>query len=155
MALDDVQAMNRSIDLACAAKIHGNGPYGSVITLNGAIVGEGENTVRTGLDCTAHAEIVAVRDAMRRLGRLDLSDCVLYASTEPCVMCAAAIRWARIKRVVFAIPDNDFGGFTTPFAVLQATTVQRLAAPPVVVDHFMTAEALDRLPDFVSVLPSN
>ena len=149
MALDDVQAMTRSIDLACAAKTRGNGPYGSVITLDGEIVAEGENTVRTGLDCTAHAEMVAVRAATQRLGRLDLSDCVLYASTEPCVMCAAAIRWARIKRVVFAIPDNDFGGFTTRFAVLQDAGVQRLAAPPEIVDHFMTAEAIARLPDFM------
>lgn len=78
------------------------GPFGCVIVRDGEVVGQGCNRVTSTNDPTAHAEIVAIRDACRRLGYFQLTDCVLYASCEPCPMCLGAIYWARPARVVYA-----------------------------------------------------
>lgn len=78
------------------------GPFGAVVVLDGVVVGEGWNRVTSTNDPTAHAEVVAIREACARLGRFDLRGATLYASCEPCPMCLSAIFWARIDRVVFA-----------------------------------------------------
>jgi guanine deaminase len=83
-------------------RANAGGPFGAVVVLEGEIVGRGFNDVLRTLDPTAHAEVLAIRDACARLARVDLSDCVLYASAEPCPMCLAAACWARIPRVYFA-----------------------------------------------------
>lgn len=71
------------------------------------MVGEGWNQVVERHDPTAHAEVIAIRDAAARLGTHDLSDCVLYTSCEPCPLCLAAVYWARIPRVVYAAGKED------------------------------------------------
>jgi len=77
------------------------GPFGCVIVHRGVIVGRGQNAVTSANDPTAHAEIVAIRDAARTLGRFHLDDCELYTSCEPCPMCLAAILWAHIPAVYY------------------------------------------------------
>ena len=88
---------------------HG-GPFGAVIVRNGAVVGEGWNEVLHTKDPTAHAEVVAIRDACRRLASYDLSGCEVYASCEPCPMCLGAIYWARIGRVYYSVNRRDAAG---------------------------------------------
>jgi len=83
------------------------GPFGAVIVHEGKVVGEGSNRVTTTMDPTAHAEIVALRDAAKNLGRFDLRGCVLYTSCEPCPMCLAAVYWARVDRVVYAATQDE------------------------------------------------
>ena len=83
------------------------GPFGAVVVRDGQIVGVGWNRVTSGNDPTAHAEIVAIRDACLRLGTFRLSGCELYASCEPCPMCLAAIYWARIDRLCYAATRED------------------------------------------------
>ena len=78
----------------------GNVPVGSVIVRGGEVVGVGRNTVNSTLDPTAHAEIVAIRDACRNLGTTDLSGCTCYTAMEPCPMCGWAIRAANIRQLV-------------------------------------------------------
>lgn len=98
----------RSVEMARhSIASHGGGPFGAVIVKNGEIVGEGVNTVTTSPDCTAHAEINALRDACRRLNTFDLSGCELYASCEPCPMCLSAIYWSRINVVYYASTQDD------------------------------------------------
>lgn len=80
---------------------HG-GPFGAVIVRRGEIIGRGWNRVTSTNDPTAHAEVMAIRKACRRLQRFQLEDCEIYASCEPCPMCLSAIYWARIKRVFYA-----------------------------------------------------
>jgi pyrimidine deaminase RibD-like protein len=77
----------------------GDQAYGAVVVRNGVIVGEGRNYVLLRNDPTAHAELLAVRDAARRLGTLDLSECEMYATAAPCQMCQGALYWSRIRRV--------------------------------------------------------
>jgi guanine deaminase len=103
--------MNEAIALARAGmRIHGGGPFGAVVVANGQVVGRGSNQVTPTLDPTAHAEIVAIRDACRALQRFDLRGCVLYTSCEPCPMCLSAIYWARLDRVYFASTRKDAAG---------------------------------------------
>ncbi len=85
---------------------HG-GPFGAVVVLNGEIVGEGWNQVTSTSDPTAHAEVVAIRDACRRLGRFHLQGAELYTSCEPCPMCLSAAYWARIERTWYANDRKD------------------------------------------------
>ena len=83
------------------------GPFGAVVVRGGKIVGRGWNQVTTANDPTAHAEVMAIREACRRLKTFRLDDCDLYASCEPCPMCLSAIYWARFKRVYYANTRRD------------------------------------------------
>ena len=105
---DDAAFMRRAIALADAsvATLEG-GPFGAVIVRDGRIVGKGANRVTTDHDPTAHAEIVAIRDACRTLSTFSLEGCVIYTSCEPCPMCLAAIYWARISAIVYGNNRED------------------------------------------------
>ena len=93
------------------------GPFGAVVVKDGSIVGRGWNQVTSSNDPTAHAEVVAIRDACRQLDTFQLTGCVLYTSCEPCPMCLGAIYWARPDRFVYAAARQDAanGGFDDDF----------------------------------------
>jgi tRNA(Arg) A34 adenosine deaminase TadA len=99
----DEHFLRRAIALAERAVRDGIGqPFGAVVVQDGRIVGEGCNLVPSTCDPSAHAEIVALRDACQALGRTTLEGCTMYASCEPCAMCLAALHLTRIARLVFA-----------------------------------------------------
>lgn len=83
------------------------GPFGAVVVRNGKIVGRGWNRVIATNDPTAHAEIMAIRNACKKLRRFHLLDCALYTSCEPCPMCLAAVYWARLEKVFYANSRAD------------------------------------------------
>jgi guanine deaminase len=83
------------------------GPFGAVIVRDGKIIAVGGNKVTSANDPTAHAEIVAIRKACKKLGTFNLSGCEIFASCEPCPMCLSAIMWARIGRLFYASSRND------------------------------------------------
>jgi len=83
------------------------GPFGAVVVLEGRIVGRGCNSVTSLNDPTAHAEVLAIRDACRSLGRFELKGCEIYSSCEPCPMCLAAIYWARLDSLSYAATRDD------------------------------------------------
>ncbi|MEO7601730.1 MAG: nucleoside deaminase [Sphingomicrobium sp.] len=102
--------MRRALDLAREAADAGEVPVGAVVTDgNDRIVAEARNAMRTSLDPTAHAEMVALREAALTLGTPRLDDCTLWVSLEPCAMCAAAISIARVKALRFAAEDPKGG----------------------------------------------
>ena len=90
--------LERARALRDQAVSEGDQAYGAVVVRDGIIVGEGRNYVVLQSDPTAHAELLAVRDAARRLSRRDLSDCEVYSTATPCPMCQGALYWARIRR---------------------------------------------------------
>ncbi len=99
--------MQKAIDLSIK-NIHNNGgPFGCVIVKNNKIISEGVNGVSQNNDPTAHAEIVAIRNACKELNTFDLSGCELYTSCEPCPMCLSAIYWARIDKIYYANTRDD------------------------------------------------
>jgi len=83
------------------------GPFGAVIVLDGKVISKAHNEVLKRNDPTAHAEILAIREASSILGRYDLSDCEIYSTSEPCPMCFSAIFWARIKKLVYGTTRED------------------------------------------------
>jgi tRNA(Arg) A34 adenosine deaminase TadA len=83
------------------------GPFGAVVVKKGKVVGRGWNQVTSTNDPTAHAEMVAIRDACRRLKTFQLDDCELYTSCEPCPMCLSAMYWARLKKVYYGNTRED------------------------------------------------
>ena len=100
--------MQRAIDLAeHGMDANSGGPFGCVVVKGGEIIGEGCNRVTSTNDPTAHAEIVAIREACAKLGAFQLDRCVVYTSCEPCPMCLGAIYWARPERVYFACTRED------------------------------------------------
>ncbi len=110
--LDDERYMRMALQEANHAFAQGEIPVGCVIVANNQVVGRGHNLTETLADVTAHAEIQAITAAANTLGGKYLSQCTLYVTIEPCVMCAGAIGWAQIKRVVFGAIDIK-RGFTT------------------------------------------
>jgi guanine deaminase len=110
--------MARAIQLSIDNVTSGQGgPFGAVVVHNGEIVAEGANRVTTANDPTAHAEIVAIRQACAKLGGFELKGCEIYTSCEPCPMCLGAIYWARIARVYFGnlAADAAQAGFDDSF----------------------------------------
>jgi tRNA(Arg) A34 adenosine deaminase TadA len=106
----DLGHLRRAIEIAASARGHGNHPFGALLVDGGGrVVLEAENTVVTGRDVTAHAELNLVRETSARLESEPLGACTLYASTEPCAMCAGAIFWSGIGRVVFALSSATLG----------------------------------------------
>lgn len=100
--------MREAIDVGRAGMHqNGGGPFGAIVVCDEQITGRGNNQVTQQLDPTAHAEIIAVREACRARSRFDLRGCVLYTSCEPCPMCLAAIYWARLDRVFYACTRHD------------------------------------------------
>lgn len=102
-AKDPIYFLERAINLSRSGMMERmGGPFGCVIVYNDQIVGEGYNKVTSLNDPTAHAEVIAIREACKNLKSYELIDCDLYSSCEPCPMCLGAIYWARIRRVTFA-----------------------------------------------------
>ncbi len=85
----------------------GVGPFGAIVVKNGEVIGRGVNQVTSDNDPTAHAEVIAIRDACKTLGHFQLEDCIIYSSCEPCPMCLGAIYWARPEKLFYACSRED------------------------------------------------
>tara|TARA_Y100000816_G_scaffold286290_1_gene267193 strand:+ start:1050 stop:1520 length:471 start_codon:yes stop_codon:yes gene_type:complete len=99
--------MARAIELSIASAITIGGPFGSVVVKDNKIISEGSNKVTSLNDPTAHAEIVAIRNACQKLKTFNLSGCEIYTTCEPCPMCLSAIYWARIDKIYYANTRED------------------------------------------------
>lgn len=115
---DDERFMDDALAEARAAGEAGDVPVGAVVVRDGRVVGRGRNRREVDADPTAHAEVLALREAARALGRWRLSDCALYVTVEPCVMCAGAAILARVALVVFAAPEEKTGAVRSTLEVL-------------------------------------
>ncbi|WP_088655697.1 nucleoside deaminase [Geofilum rhodophaeum] len=135
--------MRTAIGLANDNIEKGGGPFGAVVVHQGEIVGRGANEVTLQNDPTAHAEVLAIRNAAQTLGHYDLSDCVLYTSCEPCPMCLGAIYWSRIKTVYYGNNRKDAAeaGFDDDFIYreLELPMAQR----SILMQPLLGEEALD------------
>ena len=116
-ALTDHEAMRLALDEAAAATAHDDVPVGAVVVRNGVAIAARHNERELTGDPTAHAEVLAIRDAAGVVGHWRLLDCTLYVTLEPCVMCAGALVNARIGRVVFAATDPKAGALASLYEV--------------------------------------
>jgi tRNA(Arg) A34 adenosine deaminase TadA len=104
----EISFMERAIQLSLDNVLSGNGgPFGAVVVRKGSIIGEGVNRVTATSDPTAHAEMIAIREACAKLRRFELTECELYSSCEPCPMCLGACYWARLERIYFGNTSAD------------------------------------------------
>lgn len=106
---DDVFFMKKALDEARQAAAQGEVPVGVVVVAQGQIIARGHNLTETLNDVTAHAEMQAITAAANHLGGKYLQDCTLYVTLEPCSMCAGALYWSQLGRLVFAAEDKDRG----------------------------------------------
>ena len=136
---DDQKWLDQAIDLAVANVAGGGGPFGAVVVRDGAVIGEGTNRVTLDLDPTAHAEVVALRNACREVGDFSLAGATVYASCEPCPLCLSASLWARVDAVVHAadrhaaadagFDDAVFHGLLDPTPESEAWPMRRVHLP--------------------------
>lgn len=116
---EDQAWMRQAIEEARRAELIGEVPIGAIVVKDGEIIGRGYNLREINHDPTAHAEMVAIREACEKLGAWRLLDCTLYVTLEPCPMCAGAIVQSRIKRVVYGTGDPKAGCAGTLMNLLQ------------------------------------
>jgi tRNA(adenine34) deaminase len=116
--MTDAEALTLALDEARAAAAAGEVPVGAIVVENGVVVGRGQNRVLRDLDPTAHAEIVALRQAALALGNYRLAGCELFVTLEPCAMCAGAIIHARLARLIYAAADPKAGAVGSVLEVL-------------------------------------
>jgi len=105
--MEKQEFMRRAIQLSLESVKHGGGPFGAVIVKEGKIIAEAANRVTLDNDPTAHAEVNAIRQAARSLGKFDLSGCDIYTSCEPCPMCLGAIYWAHLDHIYYGCNRRD------------------------------------------------
>ncbi|HTH41657.1 MAG TPA: tRNA adenosine(34) deaminase TadA [Terracidiphilus sp.] len=117
-AITDQEAMQAALDEARLAAEAGEVPIGAIVVHQGKVIGRGQNSLLRNLDPTAHAEIIAMRDAAKAIGNYRLIGCTLYVTLEPCAMCAGAMIHARLDRMVFATADPKAGACGSVLSVL-------------------------------------
>jgi tRNA(adenine34) deaminase len=116
--MTDAEALALALHEAGAAAAAGEVPVGAVVVQSGVVVGRGQNRVLRDLDPTAHAEIVAMREAARTLSNYRLIGCELFVTLEPCAMCAGAMIHARLDRLIYAAADPKAGAVSSVLQVL-------------------------------------
>ena len=131
--MDDDLWMARCLELAKQAGDTGNTPIGTIIVFPGGDTIEALEAVPAGPDPFGHAEVIAVRDAVREFGRRLPVGTTLYTNAEPCFMCAFAIREAKITRVVIDRPTPEIGSVSSPYPILLAEDIPRWGSAPEVV----------------------
>jgi guanine deaminase len=136
-----VNFMRQAIALALENVRNGGGPFAAVVAKNGALIATGVNRVTAGNDPTAHAEVVAIREACKRLESFQLDHCDLYTTCEPCPMCLGAIYWARPARVFYAANATDAAaaGFDDAFIYREIAIPHRERRIPM--DQLLREEA--------------
>jgi tRNA(adenine34) deaminase len=143
--VSDVAFMNEALALAKVAGAAGEVPVGAVLVMNGRISGRGSNSPITLNDPTAHAEMLALREAAAASGNYRLSGATLYVTLEPCAMCAGALVNARIGRLVFGARDIRFGAVRSKFRLADSELLNHRVD---VVEGVLAAESLELLRNF-------
>ena len=139
----DLEAMHLAINASATAVDNGDGPFGAtLVSADGSLVLVAANNVKTASDCTGHAEMVAVRSAQKQWGRPELRGATMYASGEPCAMCAGALFWAGVSRIVFAASQADVIRLlgTSPAMPIDSRTTLAGAQPAVQIDGLLLNE---------------
>ena len=137
--------MREALRLARAGADAGEVPVGAVVAMDGEIVGRGWNSPVARNDPTAHAEILALREAAARIGNYRLEGATLYSTLEPCVMCAGALVAARVGRLVFGARDLRFGGVRSKFQIADSDLLNHRVE---VVENVLAVECVELLREF-------
>jgi tRNA(adenine34) deaminase len=143
----DEDFLRDALDLARDAERGGEVPVGALVVLDGRVIGRGRNSPISRNDPTAHAEIVALREAAAAIGNYRLEGATMYATLEPCVMCAGALVAARVSRLVFGARDLRFGGVRSKFRVADSEVLNHRVE---IVEGVLGAECAELMQRFFS-----
>ena len=135
-AMTDEEYMQLALQEARAAAVIGEIPIGAVLVVEGEVVARAHNMRETWNDATAHAEVIVIREACKKLGRWRLEGAVLYVTVEPCPMCSGAIVNSRIDKVVYGCPDAKAGGAESIFNIISNDAVIQLSVLHAVITRF-------------------
>lgn len=139
---EDKMFMEMAIRLSEENIDNGGGPFGAVIVRNGEIIATGANRVVPNNDPTAHAEVMAIRNACSKLGTFQLTDCTVYSSCEPCPMCLSALYWAGVKRICYGNTKDDAKAIDFDDSFIYDQLELHYKDRSIKCDHFMRNEAL-------------
>lgn len=139
------QYMRQALALAEQAQAAGEVPVGAVVVLRGEVIGKGSNSPIAAHDPTAHAEMLAIRQACARIGNYRLDGAILYSTLEPCVMCAGALVAARVATLVFGARDLRFGGVRSKFRLADSDLLNHRLE---IIEGVLAAECMRLLQDF-------
>jgi tRNA(adenine34) deaminase len=137
--------MQEALELARQAAASGEVPVGAIVVVEGRVAGRGANSPIAKNDPTAHAEMLALREAAQAMGNYRLEEATLYVTLEPCVMCAGALVAARVKRLVFGTRDLRFGGVRSKFRVADTDLLNHQVE---IVEGVLAAECVELLQNF-------
>ena len=137
--------MQEALELARQAAASGEVPVGAIVVIEGQVAGRGANSPIAKNDPTAHAEMLALREAAQAVGNYRLADATLYVTLEPCVMCAGALVAARVKRLVFGTRDLRFGGVRSKFRIADSELLNHRVE---IVEGVLAAECVELLQNF-------
>jgi tRNA(adenine34) deaminase len=143
--MSDEEFMREALALAREAERAGELPVGAVLVVGGRIIGRGRNSPIGRVDPTAHAEILALREAATVLGNYRLEEGTLYVTLEPCAMCAGAVVEARLQRLVFGTRHLRFGGVRSKFRIADSELLNHRVE---IVEGVLAVECLDLLQEF-------
>ena len=143
-AMDD-SYMREALVLARQAQAAGEVPVGAVVVVNGAVVGRGRNAPVASSDPTAHAEMLALREAAAAMGNYRLEQAVVYVTLEPCPMCAGALVASRVKTLVFGARDLRFGGVRSKFRIADSELLNHRVE---IVEGVLAVECVELLREF-------
>jgi tRNA(adenine34) deaminase len=143
----DEDFLRQALELAREAESAGEVPVGAIVVLNGEVIGRGRNSPISSNDPTAHAEILALREAAAAIRNYRVEGATLYVTLEPCVMCAGALVQARVSRLVFGTRDLRFGGVRSKFCLADADVLNHRVE---VVEGVLGAECAELIQKFFS-----
>ena len=143
--MSDEDFLREALELARDAERGGEVPVGAIVVLDGRVIGRGRNSPVARNDPTAHAEILALREAAAATGNYRLEGATMYATLEPCVMCAGALVAARLSRLVFGARDLRFGGVRSKFRLADADVLNHRVE---IVEGVLGAECAELLQAF-------
>ncbi len=143
VSAEDRAFMKMAIELSIENIDEGGGPFGAVVVRDSKVIATGANRVVPNNDPTAHAEVVAIRNACRELNTFDLSGCTVYASCEPCPMCLSALYWAGVERICYANTKRDAAAIAFDDSFIYDQLRLDYDRRSIHCEHFMRDEALE------------
>lgn len=141
-SIEDAEFMKMAIRLSEENIDTGGGPFGAVIVRDGEVIATGTNRVVPNSDPTAHAEVMAIRSACKKLGTFQLTNCTVYSSCEPCPMCLSALYWAGVKRICYGNTKDDAKAIHFDDSFIYDQLDLNYADRSIQCDHFMRSRAI-------------
>lgn len=137
--------IRKCIELALKAKQKGESPVGAILVREGQLIAEGIEEGKGQQDITCHAEIEVIRNFRTQYDEVDLSECILYTTHEPCIMCSYVLRHHKVGTVVWGISTGEIGGASSDYPILSTTQIPKWGVAPIIIKGVLEEECIQTL----------